>query len=389
MRLLGIKIHGGYTSEARVFATLLGHRRDAFEARVIYHRWDGADSGAEAFARDARVELDRVDVALRPRRIGSRSHGAAAKLLALARFRASFPMLLDRARRYQPDVIYSSQQLWDCAVASYLARRLKRPQVIHLHYVIGPWLRTGFSDSGRALLAAMRAFHLDDPLDRMAACERVITVSDFIRGNVIEHGIRSERVTTVRNAIRPVPPPPAARQEARQELGLAPDAQVIGIVGRLDPDKGQEDTLEAFVQLAAESPSARLVIVGEGPRRVALERRAKETDLADRVLLTGQRGDVPRLLAAMDLFCHPSRRDPCPLATLEASAAGLPVVAYAEAGTGDRAGQRASPPPESSGGGPEDGRGRATTHGFGVHTGSRVRPISKRSVPGSTADIDS
>jgi glycosyltransferase involved in cell wall biosynthesis len=157
-------------------------------------------------------------------------------------------------------------------------------------------------------------------------------VSDFIRADAIDHGVQSERITTVHNAISALPALSGERAAVRAELGLPADAPVIGIVGRLDPDKGQADTLEAFIRIAPEMPQAHLVIVGDGPKRAELTHRAEAAGVESKVLFTGFRTDVPRVLTAFDIFSHPSRREPFGLAVLEASAAGLPVVAYAEGG---------------------------------------------------------
>jgi glycosyltransferase involved in cell wall biosynthesis len=307
---------------------VLAQRGHDIESLVLYHGWPSGETGAAAFAAQARSPLSVWDAGWRP---GYR--GAADKVGALALFRAGFAGLLRRARAFAPDVVYSSQQLWDCAAASHIARRLRRPHVIHLHYVVGPWLQTGFSGSPRLLLAAMGVLGLDRPLDRLLSCDHVIAVSDFIRGEALRHGVPPGRVTAIRNTM-PLPPPTGGgeREAVRRELGLTPDCPVVGIVGRLDPDKGHFDTLKAFAEIAPRFPRAHLVMVGEGPLRGDLMAWAEEHGLKGRLTLTGQRPDVPRLLAAMDVFSHPSRREPFGLALLEASAAALPVVAYAEGG---------------------------------------------------------
>lgn len=222
--------------------------------------------------------------------------------------------MLRIARAYDPDIIYSSQQRWECLAGTYIARRLGKPQIIHLHYTIGPWLHR-------------------HPLQRLLSCDHVVTVSDFIRGQALRHGIPAERVTTIRNPVSPFPPPsPGARGSVRTELDVPADVPLIGIVARLDPLKGQDDTIAAFAKIAAASPAARLIIVGDGPTRAALAAQAAETGLSDRIIFTGRRPDVPRILAALDVFVHPSRHEPFGLAVAEASAAGLPVIAYAEGG---------------------------------------------------------
>jgi len=312
MRLLGVQIAYGHSPEARVFAGLLRHRSDRYEALVLHHDWPGDTGNAGKFEAGGGVPVARFDAGWRPNSNGRRSR--LARLASLVRFRLSLPRMLEAAGRFEPDVVYSSQQRWDCLAASYIAARLRRPQVIHLHYAAGPWL-------GR------------QPLRRLRECAQVVTVADFIADEAIRCGSPPERVTTVRNPMTPAASPPeGARDEVRAELGLPAGAPLIGIVARLVRDKGQDSTIAAFTRIAGSHPEARLLIVGAGPYREELERQARVSGLAERILFSGRRSDVPRILAALDVFSHPSRLDACPLALLEACGSGLPAVGYDEAG---------------------------------------------------------
>jgi len=104
--------------------------------------------------------------------------------------------------------------------------------------------------------------------------------------------------------------------------------QTVLTVARLDPQKGLHDLVAA----AALVPEARVMVVGEGPERRALETRIAHLGLGDRVHLLGFRSDVPDLLAGSDLFVLPSLFEGLPLSILEAMAAGKPVVATAIGG---------------------------------------------------------
>ncbi|MEU6233387.1 glycosyltransferase [Kitasatospora sp. NPDC047058] len=114
----------------------------------------------------------------------------------------------------------------------------------------------------------------------------------------------------------------ATRARMRAGLGLPPDGWVIGGVGRLVPGKRFDVLLEA---LAGLDRAARLVLVGDGPERAALERRAVELGVRDRLVLTGERDDVPDLLTALDVLAAPSTEETFGLGVLEGLAAGLPV----------------------------------------------------------------
>jgi glycosyltransferase involved in cell wall biosynthesis len=310
--VLGVQITHGYSSEARVFAGLLAERPADCDALVLHHDWHGDRSSADRFERHAGVRIERLDTGWRPNPGDRRAK--AAKVWSRLRFLAAQRAMVETARAYDPDVVYSCQQKWDNAAAAYIARRLGKPLVIELHYIIGPWL-------GGATLRSL------------LTCDHVITVSDFIRDEALRHGVPPERVTTIRNTFRPMPPVPAdARAAVRAELGVPGDAPLIGIIARLDPGKGHHDTIDAFARVAAAHPTARLVIVGDGLIVGEVEAAMAASGLANRMRYVGYRTDIPRVLSALDVFIHPSRRDPCPLGVMEASAAGLPVVAYAEGG---------------------------------------------------------
>jgi glycosyltransferase involved in cell wall biosynthesis len=110
---------------------------------------------------------------------------------------------------------------------------------------------------------------------------------------------------------------------------LAPDAQLVGAVGMLSVMKGSFDLLEAFAGLHARVPAAVLLLIGHQTDavRAQLEARTKSLGLQKAVLPLGPRKDVPALLAALDLFVHPSHTEGLSLALLEAMASGLACVA--------------------------------------------------------------
>lgn len=116
----------------------------------------------------------------------------------------------------------------------------------------------------------------------------------------------------------------------RSQLGLAPDAFVIGKIARLAPLKGHEDLFTAFQKLLPQFPRARLLLVGDGRLRTQLEARARTLGLADKVVFTGlvPPGEVPRYVGIMDCLAHLSAREALSRALPQALAAGKPVVSY-------------------------------------------------------------
>jgi glycosyltransferase involved in cell wall biosynthesis len=131
---------------------------------------------------------------------------------------------------------------------------------------------------------------------------------------------------------------PAARMPVRAELGVPPDAPLIGWVGRLDRKKRVEDFLRAAAIVHAAEPAARFVVVG-GPDAFMpdyadeLRALAAALGLDDVLRFLGDRPDVPRMLAALDVFVWLSRGEGMPHVVAEAGLAGIATVATPDNGT--------------------------------------------------------
>lgn len=105
-----------------------------------------------------------------------------------------------------------------------------------------------------------------------------------------------------------------------------PAMPVIGTVAILRPEKNLARLIRAFAMVSAEIP-CRLVIVGDGPERGALEALAASLHVTDRITFTGHRDDIPTLYSGFDVFALTSDTEQMPLSVIEAMASGLPVVA--------------------------------------------------------------
>ncbi|HVK50258.1 MAG TPA: glycosyltransferase [Pseudoxanthomonas sp.] len=127
--------------------------------------------------------------------------------------------------------------------------------------------------------------------------------------------------------IRFAPAQASDRVALARELGWPDDSVIIGTVGRLNPVKDQAALIAAFARVHAAQPQARLVIVGDGQLRDALQARIDVAGLQAVAQLVGDRDDVPRWLTGMQVFALPSRSEGYSIALLEACAAGLPIVA--------------------------------------------------------------
>lgn len=145
-------------------------------------------------------------------------------------------------------------------------------------------------------------------------------------------GVRAERVQVIYNGLDPdtmLPASPTTRQRVRGELGVPPEALVIGMVGHLFPVKGHRYLIDAARALLPRWPTLSVWMVGgEGVFSARALREQAEALLAQgRMRLLGDRDDVPQLLTAMDIVAVPSLSEGFPYLVLEALAAARPVVA--------------------------------------------------------------
>jgi glycosyltransferase involved in cell wall biosynthesis len=162
---------------------------------------------------------------------------------------------------------------------------------------------------------------------------QVCAVSGDLKNHMVAEGFPARRIQVVYNGIDPGRRPTAIhRQVAREMLGLPLDGFVAGTVGRLDPVKNLRTMLQAHCMLLERQPDARLVIVGDGPERAALEALAGELNIAHAVTFAGYRSDVRALMPAFDVYLNTSAYEGVSLTILEAMAAGLPVVATSVGG---------------------------------------------------------
>jgi sugar transferase (PEP-CTERM/EpsH1 system associated) len=168
-------------------------------------------------------------------------------------------------------------------------------------------------------------------LSRLAP--RIAAVSDAVRDYLIaRQGLPAERIVTLSNGIDvgQYRLAESERLAARRELGLPERGLVVGTVARLVPVKNQALLLRALALCAGQPPH--LVLAGDGPLRAELEALARTLGVGEWVRFAGLCRDVPRVLAALDVFALTSHSEGLPIAVIEAMAAGLPVTATAVGG---------------------------------------------------------
>jgi glycosyltransferase involved in cell wall biosynthesis len=159
----------------------------------------------------------------------------------------------------------------------------------------------------------------------VAASGRTIAVSNHLAAQMSRDlWIARSQIATITNGVRHSVP---ERSTLRDELQLGPADPLLVAVGNLYPVKGHSHLIDAMGLLAPRHPAVHLAICGRGGLADPLAAQARDLGLADRVHLLGLRADVPAVLAAADIFVHPSLSEGLPLALLEAMFAARPIVA--------------------------------------------------------------
>jgi glycosyltransferase involved in cell wall biosynthesis len=165
---------------------------------------------------------------------------------------------------------------------------------------------------------------LDPLLERLA--DRIVANSAATAARF--GGRAAGRVTVVPNGVDLAAfRPGLGGARVRGELGIPPEARLVGTVGRLHPVKGHDLFLRAAAEVATAFPTAHFLLVGGGEAEGELKALAAQLGLDPRVHFAGHREDIPEILPALDCFVLASREEPFGRVLVEAMAAGLPVVA--------------------------------------------------------------
>jgi glycosyltransferase involved in cell wall biosynthesis len=231
-------------------------------------------------------------------------------------------------RRERPDIVCT-----ETAKAGFLGRLAGRlagvPVIVHtfhghvLHGYYGPvknWL--------------MR--RMERSLARIS--DRLVTVSEEVKRDLVRYGVAAEEkiaVIPLGFDLDPFLKAHTQQGEFRREMALSEGIKLVGIVGRIFPIKNHRLFLHSAARIAIQEPAVRFVIVGDGDLRAAMEQQARKLGIADRVLFTGWRRDLPGIYADLDLLVVSSDNEGTPVSAIEAMAAGCPVVATRVGGLPD------------------------------------------------------
>ncbi len=288
-------VRRGYSATGGAEAYLLRFAAAAREAGhqcVLYATPDWPDS-----AWPGRIErVTGAPQARRPLRAGSTKWAPNTRTTHSSAWNASGPATFHRAGRWR-------------ARKAWLARRARFEPA---------WRSRLRGWSGQT---SAKSSHWETALFRDGGTHRVIANSRLVADEIVgRFGFPRDYIDIVYNGVPAPGNQPEARREVRAELGLGESDYVAVFAGSGWERKGLRFAIEAVRQ----TPGVTLLVAGRG--------KSGGLPACDRVRFLGPRGDVPRLLAAADVFLLPTLYDPFSNASLEALAAGLPVITTAANG---------------------------------------------------------
>lgn len=228
--------------------------------------------------------------------------------------------LISYVRKHGIQIVHTSDRPRDALASTILAKATGAKCIIHVHVTYGDWM-------SRVLRWSM------------GRADALVGVSDFVARSLIQGGYSAKKTRSVLNAIDLEKwQTDVDGLQVRREFGIAPNAPVLICVARIFPPKGQDKLVKALALLRPEFPDVKALIVGQNyppGTRFSEELRALAENLgvADSLIFTGLRKDVPSLFAAADLLAMPSFEEPFGLVYAEAMAMRRPVVAFDDGGT--------------------------------------------------------
>jgi glycosyltransferase involved in cell wall biosynthesis len=165
---------------------------------------------------------------------------------------------------------------------------------------------------------------------------RLIAVGPEVRDDLVELGVApAEKFSVIRLGIDLEHRVGGDGAELRRQFGIPPERFVVGWVGRMTGIKRVPDVLLAFQRLVEQGVDAQLVLVGDGPERAQLERRALELGIQRRTLFAGYQRDIGAYWSLFDAFLLPSANEGTPVVAIESLAGEVPVVATRVGGVPD------------------------------------------------------
>lgn len=193
-----------------------------------------------------------------------------------------------------------------------------------------PWIAFahGYTDDNRKV-------RLYNRIDRavLRRADQIVTVSDSLRLSLIGSGIREDKIRVIYNAIELTDVKPTTEAtEVKKRHGISADQRVVGVVGRLGPEKGQLVFLKAMKKAVRGCPKLIALIIGEGQDQEMLKDYCRENRLTEHVIFSGYQENIDDYYQIIDVLVVPSLSEGLPNTVLEAMSFGIPVLATSVGG---------------------------------------------------------
>jgi glycosyltransferase involved in cell wall biosynthesis len=326
MRVLFMQSQTYYGADSRIHGLLMRHLdRRQVEVHVALNYGSGHQKSASAAALE---EIPHLRV--RATHFGASIYGRAGKKVLGDVVKEGLPAffslagLLGYIRKNRIQIIHCTEKPRDAFFGFLLSRSSGAKCLIHLHVKAEDWI---------------------DPKVQWAMrnADALVGVSRFVSDSIVEMGFPAEKTHFVHNSLALDGwDPNLDGSHIRQEFGIDPHTPLLLIVSRLFYWKGHSELLQALAVLKKAVPEFKLMIVGDDDPRAhpgrssysaELKTQANNLGLADHVIFTGYRSDIPQLMAACDIYCMPSFEEPFGMVFLEAMAMKKPVIALNNGGS--------------------------------------------------------
>jgi glycosyltransferase involved in cell wall biosynthesis len=216
-----------------------------------------------------------------------------------------------------------------------LAMKRKKCRLIHSHDAHSVAVGAAAASLAKVPIRVISR-RVDFPIKKNVLSQRkykknvdaIIAVSEGVKNVLVDSGIEAQFIRVIPDGIDFAPyEDKTSKDYLRRELSFAPDDFLVGIVAQLSDDKGHKYLIQASKTLREKAPDIKIVIVGEGPLRLELNKQVKEIQSEDMVFFLGFREDVPQILNSLDMFVLSSEHEGLGSILMDAMACRLPIVA--------------------------------------------------------------
>ena len=237
----------------------------------------------------------------------------------IANLLATFELIM-LFRRLRPRVVHLNSTMMG-VVGSLAATLARVPKRI---YCIGGWVFNEDLPSWKKKLYIL--------IERISAKWKDVIVTVHPGDEELANSLKikaKDKIVTIPNGVNvdEFEANLLTREQAREKLGIHPQAVIVGTIANAYPPKNLLWYLDVCKAVHDRDPRINFVIIGDGPQFEALQKKRDELDAHNYIMLTGRRMDAPTLYEAFDMFVLPSSKEGMSITLLEAMVAKVPIVA--------------------------------------------------------------